>query len=182
LAALPFGQAQTWTDCNPIKTSCPPDRGLKTSTFSTSFASEKGLPPGWVREKSAGNVNFGPSGAEFIMGKKGDSPGLNTDFFFLFGRVDVKMKAAPGVGVISTYVLQSDDLDEIDYVCINEISTYQSKSTDCILRSFSVPNQVRSRPTTLARGTTEHTIVAPNTACKPRESSTRILLTGPIPV
>jgi len=115
LAVLPVAQAQTWSECNPIKASCPPNRGLKSSSFSTNFASEKGLPPGWVKEKSAGNINYGPSGAEFVMSKQGESPGLNTDFFFLFGYVEVKMKAAPGVGVISTYVLQSDDLDEIDY-------------------------------------------------------------------
>jgi hypothetical protein len=116
LAVLPFGQAQTWSECNPLKANCAPNRGLKSSSFSTQFTSEKGLPPGWVKEKSAGNVNYGPSGAEFIMAKHGESPGLNTDFYFLFGYVEVKMKAAPGNGVISTYVLQSDDLDEIDYV------------------------------------------------------------------
>jgi beta-glucanase (GH16 family) len=32
----------------------------------------------------------------------------------MFGRVEVTMKAAPGAGIVSSLVLQSDDLDEID--------------------------------------------------------------------
>ena len=33
----------------------------------------------------------------------------------MFGHVDVWLKVAPGVGIVSTLVLISDDLDEIDY-------------------------------------------------------------------
>jgi beta-glucanase (GH16 family) len=33
----------------------------------------------------------------------------------MFGRVDVSIKAAPGAGIVSSFVLQSDDLDEIDW-------------------------------------------------------------------
>ncbi|KAK5990323.1 putative extracellular glycosidase [Cladobotryum mycophilum] len=32
----------------------------------------------------------------------------------MFGRVEIVMKAAPGAGIVSSVVLQSDDLDEID--------------------------------------------------------------------
>lgn len=32
----------------------------------------------------------------------------------MFGKVSITMKAAPGAGIVSTLVLQSDDLDEID--------------------------------------------------------------------
>jgi len=32
----------------------------------------------------------------------------------MFGKVSVTMKAAPGTGIVSSFVLQSDDLDEID--------------------------------------------------------------------
>lgn len=37
------------------------------------------------------------------------------DFYFLFGRVDVKLKASTGTGIVSSVVLESDDLDEIDW-------------------------------------------------------------------
>lgn len=33
----------------------------------------------------------------------------------MFGRVDFKLKPAPGKGIVSSAVLQSDDLDEIDW-------------------------------------------------------------------
>jgi len=33
----------------------------------------------------------------------------------MFGRVDVVLKAAPGKGIVSSFVMQSDDLDEIDW-------------------------------------------------------------------
>jgi Glycosyl hydrolases family 16 len=171
VAALPFGQAQTWSECNPLKASCPPNRALKSSSFSTNFASEKGLPPGWVREKSAGNVHYGRSGAEFIMAKQGESPGLNTDFYFLFGYVEVKMKAAPGTGVISTYVLQSDDLDEIDYVWRNPAVV--EKAADCLRRSLLVPTHSKSRPTTSAKATTERGTGARNTTSIPKGDCTR---------
>ena len=36
-------------------------------------------------------------------------------FYIFFGRVDVTMKAAPGQGIVSSVVLESDDLDEIDW-------------------------------------------------------------------
>ena len=33
----------------------------------------------------------------------------------MFGHIDVVMQAAPGVGIVSSMVLQSDDLDEVDF-------------------------------------------------------------------
>ena len=40
---------------------------------------------------------------------------MDTNFYFFFGRVDVTMKPAPGQGIISSIVLESDDLDEVDW-------------------------------------------------------------------
>ncbi|KAI1491093.1 concanavalin A-like lectin/glucanase domain-containing protein [Biscogniauxia mediterranea] len=37
------------------------------------------------------------------------------NFYIFFGRVDLEMKVAPGVGNISSSVLMSDDFDEIDW-------------------------------------------------------------------
>lgn len=33
----------------------------------------------------------------------------------MFGKVEVVLKAAPGAGIVSSFVMQSDDLDEIDW-------------------------------------------------------------------
>jgi hypothetical protein len=46
---------------------------------------------------------------------KGDSPTLESNFYIFFGQVSTIMKAAPGRGIVSSVVLESDDLDEIDW-------------------------------------------------------------------
>ncbi|KAI5462106.1 concanavalin A-like lectin/glucanase domain-containing protein [Mariannaea sp. PMI_226] len=38
-----------------------------------------------------------------------------TSKYIFFGRVDVEVRAAPGAGIVTSAVLQSDDLDEIDW-------------------------------------------------------------------
>ena len=40
-----------------------------------------------------------------------------------FGYVEVVMKAAPGVGIISSIVLQSDNLDEVDWEWIGGVDS-----------------------------------------------------------
>jgi beta-glucanase (GH16 family) len=50
----------------------------------------------------------------FTVAKSGDAPTLTSVFYIMFGKVSITMKAAPGAGIVSTLVLQSDDLDEID--------------------------------------------------------------------
>jgi hypothetical protein len=44
-----------------------------------------------------------------------DCPTIETIGAALFGLFEVKVKAAPGVGVISSIVLQSDVRDEVDW-------------------------------------------------------------------
>ena len=55
-------------------------------------------------------------GAEFTINKQGDAPTIETDFYFFFGEAEVVMKAANGTGIVSSIVLESDDLDEVDWV------------------------------------------------------------------
>jgi Glycosyl hydrolases family 16 len=59
-------------------------------------------------------VTYDSGGAHFTVAKSGDAPTLTSVFYIMFGKVSVTMKAAPGAGIVSTLVLQSDDLDEID--------------------------------------------------------------------
>lgn len=54
------------------------------------------------------------NGASFTVARGGDAPQLNSLFYIMFGRVEITMKAAPGAGIVSSLVLESDDLDEID--------------------------------------------------------------------
>lgn len=120
--------AQTFTDCNPLEKSklvtvdrslafgadhlppaCPPDPAFGRSG---TFDFTKG-PSGDF--KPIGNPTYGSNGAAFTVAKQGDSPLLQSNWYIMFGRVDFQIKAAPGKGIVSSAVLQSDDLDEIDW-------------------------------------------------------------------
>ena len=63
---------------------------------------------------ASGDATYDSSGVHFTVAKSGDAPQLSSIFYIMFGKVEVSMKAAPGAGIVSTLVLQSDDLDEID--------------------------------------------------------------------
>ncbi|KAI7404709.1 concanavalin A-like lectin/glucanase [Hortaea werneckii] len=112
-AALPYAFAQTSTDCDPLEKTCPNDTGLNSKSFSADFTSDGGL-DSWT-EAVATKIELGDQGAEFSISDDKDAPTVETDFYIFFGRVDVTMKAAPGQGIVSSVVLESDDLDEIDW-------------------------------------------------------------------
>ncbi|KAI9745344.1 MAG: hypothetical protein M1818_001624 [Claussenomyces sp. TS43310] len=63
---------------------------------------------------AAGNPTYSSDGVTLTVAKSGDAPTLTSLFYIMFGKVSVTMKAAPGAGIVSSLVLQSDDLDEID--------------------------------------------------------------------
>lgn len=115
-AALAVAQAsaQTYTTCNPLEKTCPADKGTTESNLSFDFT--KSLDQ-WTT--TAGTVNPGSDGAAFTINQKGDAPTIETDFYIFFGDVSVTMKAAPGTGIVSSIVFESDDLDEIDWVRIS---------------------------------------------------------------
>lgn len=89
--------------------SCPPDTALGKSV-SINFAS--GASDSFTPQ---GNPSYGSNGAAFTVAKGGDSPQLNSKWYIMFGHVDFVVKVAPGAGIVSSCVLQSDDLDEIDW-------------------------------------------------------------------
>ncbi|GAW19916.1 hypothetical protein ANO14919_094090 [Xylariales sp. No.14919] len=111
-AALFFSPAtaQTYTSCNPLEsTSCPSDPALGTTIDidftqggSDQFTSSGGAP------------TYDSNGVSFTVAKSGDSPQLISLFYIMFGRVEITMKAAPGAGIVSSLVFESDCLDEID--------------------------------------------------------------------
>lgn len=95
---------------------CAAAPGLPTPTYSIDFTQETTLPVNWTLA-SYENVMYDPNlGAEFTFAKRYDAPYIWTDFYFLFGTVEIVAQAAPGQGIISSLVLISEDLDEIDWV------------------------------------------------------------------
>jgi hypothetical protein len=63
------------------------------------------------------SLTYGADGAEFTINKESDAPTIASNWYIFFGKVDVVLRAAPGVGIVSSFVMESDDLDEIDWVC-----------------------------------------------------------------
>lgn len=64
---------------------------------------------------TSGTVKHTSDGGEFTVAKRYDSPTIQSEFYIMFGVVEVHMKAATGQGIISSIVLESDDLDEVDW-------------------------------------------------------------------
>ncbi|KAF1982062.1 glycoside hydrolase family 16 protein [Aulographum hederae CBS 113979] len=113
LAAAAVSSAQTWSACDPTKKAgCPTKPALPTEEYAIDF--KKGAPSqGWFN--STGAPTYGPNGATFTIKKVGDGPTIQSNFYIFFGYVEIKLRAAPSKGIVSTMVMQSDNLDEIDW-------------------------------------------------------------------
>jgi hypothetical protein len=101
--------AQTWSNCNPtLRSDCPPDSALgRTVNIDFKSASDSFT--------TQGNPTYGKDGVSFTVARSGDSPQLISKWYIMFGKVEIAAKAAPGAGIVSSFVLQSDTLDEIDW-------------------------------------------------------------------
>ena len=113
MTSLMFAQPslqQTYSTCNPVAQSgCPADTALGTSInadFRNGASSQF---------TASGNPTYNSNGAALTVSGAGDAPTLESNWYIMFGKVSVTMKAAPGTGIVSSSVLQSDDLDEIDW-------------------------------------------------------------------
>ena len=101
---------QTYSSCNPLTQSyCPPDPALGRS-ISVDFTSGSS-----DEFTSLGNPTYDSNGAAFTVSQGGDAPQIVSNWYIMFGKYELTMKAAPGAGIVSSAVLQSDDLDEIDW-------------------------------------------------------------------
>ncbi|TVY26344.1 putative glycosidase [Lachnellula hyalina] len=110
---------QTSTDCNPLNSTCPSDTALgKTITvdFTEGESSEFSADTGTT-------MTYGTNGAEFIISSDGTAKTIITNNYIFFGKVSVALRAANGTGIISSFVMESDDLDEIDWEWLGGNST-----------------------------------------------------------
>ncbi|AAS54808.1 AGR318Cp [Eremothecium gossypii ATCC 10895] len=97
--------------CNPLKEKkCPENIALAASILEEF----KDVPPGFSNYTDTGIVGYGPNGASFTLAKRWDNPAIMSDFYLMYGKVEVTFKAAPGKGIVSSFYLQSDARDEID--------------------------------------------------------------------
>jgi hypothetical protein len=106
-AAIRQAAAQTFTDCNPLNKTCPANPAL--GGVANFDMTQKANPSVW--NTTAGPMTYGSNGAEFTIREQGQSPTIQSEFYIMFGSVSVVMQAAKGKGIISSIVLESDDLD-----------------------------------------------------------------------
>ncbi|KAF3907919.1 Beta-glucanase [Orbilia brochopaga] len=111
-AALPVAFAQTWTKCNPMEKTCPCDPALG-STYTYDF--RNGKDSNIFPQDKGFKYSYSPEGLHLSVGKKGDAPTITANKFVLGGKLECTLKIAPGKGIVSSLVFQSDDLDEIDF-------------------------------------------------------------------
>lgn len=104
--------AQTFTSCNPLNNTCAPDMSLgQYAAFD--FTTNQVNPA--LFNTSAPAPSYSSTGAQFTIKAHGDAPTLTTTFAIFWGTVSVVLKASSGTGIVSSIVLLSDDLDEIDW-------------------------------------------------------------------
>ncbi|POS87337.1 hypothetical protein EPUL_001749 [Erysiphe pulchra] len=109
---IPQALAKSLIECNPTNETCPNNPALGTSY---NFPLNSSSSVNKFFNVTAGYIRYGTGNADFSVAKKGESPTIQTKFYIMFGTVSVIMKAASGQGIISSIVLQSDDLDEVDW-------------------------------------------------------------------
>ena len=102
--------AQTSSACNPVNGGqCSPNPALGRSATIDFTRGPSDL------FTNQGRPTFDSNGANFAVAQSGDAPQINSKFYIMFGKLEVTLKAAPGTGIVSSVVLQSDALDEIDW-------------------------------------------------------------------
>ncbi|KAF2017522.1 glycoside hydrolase family 16 protein [Aaosphaeria arxii CBS 175.79] len=114
--------AQTFTKCNALnETGCPNMPALGgNATFNFNDTLYNKI---WTKQNQ-GKVDWSEKGARFTIERRGDSPMIQSKFYMLFGRLEVVMKAAPGQGIVSSAILQSEVLDEIDWEFLGSNNTH----------------------------------------------------------
>jgi Glycosyl hydrolases family 16 len=106
-------------------------------------------------------------GAVFTINEETDAPTITSNWYIFFGKVDIVLKAAPGVGIVSSFVMESDDLDEIDLVCLICIDFIAPQRLTGSHRNGSAVILLKLRPTISARATPLLMIVQPTSLSDP---------------
>ena len=114
--------AQTFRYCNPMESDDCPIRPALSMEYDFNLSD----PTNATTWDATGSrvVRYEADGGKFTIAEQQDSPILTSQWFIHFGRIEVHMKAARGQGIVSSIVIQSDDLDEIDWELIGGNETH----------------------------------------------------------
>ncbi|KAE8146649.1 concanavalin A-like lectin/glucanase domain-containing protein [Aspergillus avenaceus] len=112
-ALVTFAAADEQTECNPLtsNSTCEADPALGTEHtwwFNTTLDDS-------LWDMTTGKIDYTDEGADFSIKSENASTLLQSKFYIFFGVMEVHAKMAKGAGIISSVILQSDDLDEIDW-------------------------------------------------------------------
>ncbi|KAL2257398.1 hypothetical protein VTK26DRAFT_223 [Humicola hyalothermophila] len=107
--------AQTFTDCDPTKRDdCPNPKAVGSKIVEVDFRKGK---HDFFEELPGTKLTYDDNlGAVFSIKQESNAPTISSgNKYIFFGQVDVTVRTAPGNGIVTSFVLQSDDLDEIDW-------------------------------------------------------------------
>lgn len=113
LAATQLVSAQTFTDCDPTKKDNCPDNEALGGVVEIDFT--KGENDFFKLADGTSLTYDDELGAVFSIEKEGQAPTIMGTKYIFFGRVELVLRACTGQGVVTSSVLQSADLDEIDW-------------------------------------------------------------------
>ncbi|KAJ2903616.1 family 16 glycosyl hydrolase [Zalerion maritima] len=106
--------AQTSSDCNPVDgDSCDPDPAFGDDEVMIDFT--QGESDYFTAQDGTSMTYDDTNGAAFTISKEGEAPTIVSNKYLFFGKVSCVIQAAPGTGIVTSFTLQSDDLDEIDW-------------------------------------------------------------------
>jgi hypothetical protein len=77
-----------------------------------------------VWKMTGAGVEYTDNGGTFTVAQSGDSPKIQSEFYIFWGRATAIMKAAKGRGIVSSFIMQSEDLDEIDWEFLGGNTTH----------------------------------------------------------
>ncbi|KAJ3567330.1 hypothetical protein NPX13_g6807 [Xylaria arbuscula] len=112
LAVTQLVAAQTYTACDPREKSCPADPAVGDDIVTVDFTKGKS---DFFDIADGTTLTYSDKGAAFSMKKETEAPTITSTKYIFFGKVDVEVEVAPGQGIVTSVVLQSDDRDEIDW-------------------------------------------------------------------
>ncbi|KAI8208592.1 putative glycosidase crf1 [Colletotrichum sp. SAR 10_77] len=121
--ALGLASAQTFSVCNPVKGETCPANPAFGGEGNYNFRDAKSIDDLESFFIVDGGVKYNPkvmsfsddTGGQMTIFEEANAPTLTSKNYLFFGKVEVELQAAPGRGIVTSIVLQSDALDEIDW-------------------------------------------------------------------
>lgn len=106
--------AQTHTLCDPTKRDdCPNPKALGSKVIDHDFRTGK---TDFIHDLPGTSTTYDKTeGALYSIKEAANAPTTASGPYIFFGQLDVELRVAPGAGIVTSVVLQSDDLDEIDW-------------------------------------------------------------------